>query len=136
MSVAEGKRTKSRFDVIVKARNIVVYTIKITSNEKVFPKRYRWSFTGKLVDETVDMYKNLFFANSIRVITREDKNLRRQYQVKALAQTYSILAMIQIAYELFGLSTERVKYWTQLLAEEQKLIRDWRDSDSARYRQI
>lgn len=136
MSVPEGKRTKSRFDVIVKAKSIVVYTIKITSNEKVFPKRYRWSFTGKLVDETVDMYKNLFFANSIRVITREDKNLRRQYQVKALAQTYSILAMIQIAYELFGLSTERVKYWTQLLMEEQKLIRDWRDSDSARYRQI
>ena len=136
MSVPEGKRTKSRFDVIVKARNIVVHTIKITSNEKAFPKRYRWSFTGKLVDETVDMYKNLFFANSIRVVTKEDKNLRRQYQVKALAQTYSILAMIQIAYELFGLSTERVKYWVQILMDEQKLIRDWRDSDSARYRQI
>lgn len=104
MSVPEGKRTKSKFEVIVKARNIVVHTIKITSNEKVFPKRYRRSFTGKLVDETIDMYKNLFFANSIRVVTKEDKNLRRQYQVKALAQTYSILAMIQIAYDLFGLA--------------------------------
>lgn len=32
MSVPEGKRTKSKFEVIVKARNIVVHTIKITSN--------------------------------------------------------------------------------------------------------
>ena len=136
MSVPEGKRTKSKFEVIVKARNIVAHTIKITSNEKVFSKRYRWSFTGKLVDETVDMYKNLFFANSVRVVTKEDKILRRQYQVKALAQTYSILAMIQIAYDLFGLSTDRVKYWTELLMEEQKLIRDWRDSDSSRYRNL
>lgn len=38
MSVPEGKRTKSKFEVIVKARNIVVHTIKITSNEKSFPE--------------------------------------------------------------------------------------------------
>ena len=108
MSVPEGKRTKSKFEVIVKARNIVVHTIKITSNEKVFPKRYRWSFTGKLVDETVDMYKNLFFANSIRVVTKEDKNLRRQYQVKALAQrseehTSELQSRDSISYAVFCL---------------------------------
>ena len=100
MSVPEGKRTKSKFEVIVKARNIVVHTIKITSNEKVFPKRYRWSFTGKLVDETVDMYKNLFFANSIRVVTKEDKILRSL----AKWQLWMIQAILyRILFKLLGI---------------------------------
>lgn len=136
MSVPEGKKAKGHLEVIANARNLSAYTIKITSNEKVFPKRYRWSFTGKIVDETIDMYKNLTLANSVRVITASDKELRRKYQVKALAQTYDILALINLAYDLFNLSTDRVKYWTEMIVKQQELIRAWRKSDSARYKNI
>lgn len=136
MSVPANLRSVPKLEVLKNARQIVIHTIKIITNENNFPKRYRWCFTNKLIDETMSMYKNLLMANSVNVRTTEDKILRRNYQITALSQLYGILAYIQISYELFGLSESKIRYWTMLVEEEKALIRKWRDSDTARYRNI
>lgn len=133
MSVPENLRSVPKLEVLKNARSLVIHTIKIVNNEKNFPKRYRWCFTDKLIDETMSMYKNLIMANSINVQNSEDKMLRRKYQVTALSQIYGILSYIHISYELFGLSESKIRYWTMLAEEEKTLIRKWRDSDAARY---
>lgn len=56
MSVVKSKRTKSELEVVNKAIALASYTIHICSNEKNFPKRYRWCLTGKM-DK---FYKNLW----------------------------------------------------------------------------
>jgi len=133
MSVPENLRSIPKLEVLKNARSLVIHTITIVNNEKNFPKRYRWCFTDKLIDETMSMYKNLIIANSINVQSFEDKMLRRTHQVTALSQIYGILSYIHIAYELFGLSESKIRYWVMLAEEEKTLIRKWRDSDAARY---
>ncbi len=81
MSVPANLRSVPKLEVLKNARQIVIHTIKIITNENNFPKRYRWCFANKLIDETMSMYKNLLMANSVNVRTTEDKILRRNYQM-------------------------------------------------------
>ena len=50
MSVVKSKRHDGLLAVITKANELAVYTIKICSNEKSFPKHYRWCITAKIVN--------------------------------------------------------------------------------------
>lgn len=136
MSVPKYKRRKGDFGVITKAEALVKYTLEITSNEKNFPKRYRWCVTSKIVDSTVSMFSDLTRANTIKVITKEDKILRRSYQVRALAEIGNLLGLMQIAYDVFNVDAGRAEYWTRLVIAEQEAIRNWRDSDRERYKDI
>lgn len=133
MSVVKNKRTESRLEVITKARELAAYTIKICSNEKNFPKRYRWCITSKIVDSAIDMNTLINKANSIYVKTDDDFNQRREYQVAAMSETYGLLTMMDVAYYTFGMDSKRIDHWTGLVIEVQKLLRKWRDSDFDRY---
>lgn len=131
MSVVKSKQTEGKLLVVTKARELAAYTIKICSNEKNFPKRYRWCITAKIVDVS----SNVNAANSIYVNddNKKDYQLRRQYQTKALAETYALLSMIDIAYSVFSIESKRIEYWTRLVNEVQVLLRNWRKSDYDRY---
>ena len=60
MSVPKHLRRKGKFEVITNAEALVKYTLEITSNEKNFPKRYRWCLTSKIVDTTVEMFSDSY----------------------------------------------------------------------------
>lgn len=135
MSVVKSKQTEGKLLVVTKARELAAYTIKICSNEKNFPKRYRWCITAEIVDCAIDVSSNVNAANSIYVNddNKKDYQLRRQYQTKALAETYALLSMIDIAYSVFSIESKRIEYWTRLVNEVQVLLRNWRKSDYDRY---
>lgn len=135
MSVVKSKQTEGKLLVVTKARELAAYTIKICSNEKNFPKLYRWCITAKIVDCAIDVSSNVNAANSIYVNddNKKDYQLRRQYQTKALAETYALLSMIDIAYSVFSIESKRIEYWTRLVNEVQVLLRNWRKSDYDRY---
>ena len=136
MSVPKHLRRKGNFDVITKAEALVKYTLEITSNEKNFPKRYRWCLTNRIVESTVNMFSDLVRANTVNVTTKEDKILRRSYQVRALSEIGNLLGLTQIAYDVFNVDPDRAEYWTRLVIAEQDAIRGWRHSDAERYKNI
>ena len=114
MSVPKSKRGTSKLEVITKANELATHTIHICSNESCFPKRYRWCITAKIVDAAVEISRLINMANSVYVNPesehwKADWELRRGYQVQALAQTYSLLTMMD-------------------------LLRNWKRSDENRYK--
>lgn len=136
MSVRKADRRQGDFEVITAAEALVKYTIEITTNEKNFPKRYRWCLTNKIVENATSMFADLSSANNIKVSTKEDKALRRAYQVRALAEIGAMIALMQVAYDVFHVDADRAEYWTRLVKQEMSLIRNWRDSDDKRYKDI
>lgn len=136
MSVVKSKRGEGTLLVVTKANELAVYTIHICSNENSFPKRYRWCITSKIVDAAMDTNNTINMANSVYVKSCADLELRKNYQTRALAATYALLSMIDIAYRTFGIETARVKYWTSLVVEVQRLLRSWRKSDAERYKNM
>lgn len=132
MSVVKSKRGIGKMLVVTRANELAVYTIRICSNEKNFPKRYRWCITNKIVEAAVSINNCIVAANSIYVANGDTYalELRKQYQTKALSETYVLLSMIDIAYRIFGIESDRVEFWVKLVCEVQALLRSWRKSEN------
>ena len=133
MSVVKSMRAESTMTVIVKAGELATHTIKICSNEKYFPKHYRWCITNKIVEAAVDINRYATLANAVYVTDRHDFELRKQYQTQAIATSYSLLSMMDIAYRLFNIESSKIEYWTGLVIDVQNLLRKWRSSDIERF---
>ena len=126
MSVVKSKQNEGKLVVITKARELAEYTLRICSNEKTFPKRFRWCLTSKIVDSAMNINNGVNMANSVFVRDEADYILRKRYQTQALAETYALLSMVDIAYRTYSLETARVEYWTRLIYDVQNLVRNWR----------
>ena len=75
MSVVKSKRTKGKMEVITKAHDLAEHTVRICSNEKNFPKRYRWCITAKVVDSAIRFLGFTYrLTPSGRVILRMNKD--------------------------------------------------------------
>ena len=137
MSVVAGKRGTGDLTVITKANDLVDYTLQICTNEKSFPKRYRWCVTNRIIDITYEICDLIIHANAVYVRPEDDSLSRRlSYQTRALEMTEVLLNQIQRAYRRFSLESGRVEYWTGLIEEIQRLIRGWRSADKERYKNI
>lgn len=133
MAVVKSKRETGKLAAITKSNELAVYTIRICSNEKHFPKRYRWCITSKIVESALEINNLSNKANSVYVHDANDYRVRKEFQTRALAETYSLLNMIDIAFRTFGIASKRIKHWTGLVLETQTLIRNWRRNDYKRY---
>lgn len=134
MSVPEGERTESKLEVQTKAIELLQYTTSICSNEKIFPKRHRWSVTNRIIESAWSIHDDVNTANFIFVSSKVDYALRRKYQVRALAYIARLLGQMQFAYVKFNIDSRRIKYWTQLVVDEKELLKKWKKSDSNRYK--
>lgn len=135
-SVRENERSQGKMQVHIKARELAVYTIRITKNEKVFVPEYFNTVTNQIISAALDIHLCLWEANNIRVESVEEKDTRRKYQQIAVAKCNRLLALIDIARPLFHLSSKRVKYWSKLIIEVRKLAVAWKASDHERYKHI
>lgn len=134
MSVVASKRSQSKLEVFIKANELSAFTIRLCSNEKNFPKRYRWCLTSKIVDSVVDMYKDITMANRIRVENQIDYETRENLQNRALGNLEASLALMDIAFRVFQLEEDKVNHWVGLVEEVQKLLKSWKKSDSSRFK--
>ena len=137
MSVVSGKRGEGELKVITVSSNLCDYTLQITSNEKHFPKRYRWNITNRILQITFDIDDHLIYANSVFVRDGDGSLLRRQtHQLEALELTNVLLRNIDRAYRRLGIDSDRIEYWTGQIKELQRLIRGWYRKDKERYEHI
>lgn len=131
MSVVKSKRGKSKFEVLIKANELAAFTIRICSNEKNFPKRYRWTITSKIVDEAIDICRFIRKANK-RALDRAkpvEYKKRLKYQNKALGNIDSMLALMDIAYYTFNIKDEKIDNWVGMVVSLQTLLESWKKSD-------
>ena len=136
MSVVESKRSPGKLEVIVKAECLVVYTIKICSNEKTFPPQYRNGLICKIEAAALDIYTDCRAANNIMVGGDPEKMKERsRLQKRAADNCNSLLAMISVAEKVCHLRRRRVEYWGGLVIKVRALIKAWRESNEKQYRE-
>ena len=137
MSVVAEKRGEGELKVITVSGDLCDYTLQITSNEKHFPKRYRWNITNRILQITFDIDDHLIYANSVYVRPEDGSLLRRQtHQLEALELTNVLLRNIDRAYRRLGIDSDRIEFWTGQIKELQRLIRGWYRKDKERYESI
>lgn len=133
MSVPKSLRGESKLEVFVKVEKLACYTLHICNNENHFPKRYRWCLTSKIIDSVLEIHCLITKANAIYVKDESDYKIRKSYSKMALSETYSLLSMLDIAFNMFKVESNRIEFWTTLVMEVQSLIRRWIESDEKRH---
>lgn len=116
MSVPKSKRTHGKLEALTQARHLKTYTLQICTNEKNFPKRYRWCVTNNIVQEVVEICRLIVGANAIKVENEFDARRRLEKQnwntanyaqcevSRVLVQTYPVG---QSGYETFTKESEQ-----------------------------
>lgn len=133
MSVPVNERSHGKLEACVKARELAVYTLRITKNPKVFKPEFQNALTDKIIAAALDIQNLSWSANNILVNSAEDLRQRLDYQERAASACNSLLSLIEIAKPIFHLATKRVTYWSGLAIEARKLLRAWREADRKRY---
>ena len=137
MSVPETQRGTGKFEVLIKANDLAVYTMRITKNPKHFPPEYQTALTNDIINTAKNIYMQCWTANNIRVADdAENWRERKRLQEAATRDCNNLLALLQMAKPLFHLESKRVKYWAAKTIDVRKRIREWKEGDSKRYNKL
>ena len=93
MAVVKSKRETGKLAAITKSNELAVYTIRICSNEKHFPKRYRWCITSKIVESALEINNLSNKANSVYVHDANDYKQEKNFRLEPLLDVF-LLNMI------------------------------------------
>ncbi len=129
MSVVVGKRSETRLKVVDVAEKLANYTITMVTNEKRFPKRYRWIYAGKIGDSALNVNSLVHMANSIYPKNKMEMKERLRFIIKALAEVSNLLSLISLCRQQHDIDLDNVEYWLTTATYEKTLIMQWREAN-------
>ncbi|MCI5713674.1 MAG: four helix bundle protein [Lachnospiraceae bacterium] len=124
---------KKTLNVVLKAEDLAAFTLKTASNEKNFPKRYRFTITNKIVDKAFEIYTLIYEANELFPHNATELEVRQNKQRMAIAYCRSMQSMIDIAYNAFPISSKTVEIWTGKIFDVRNLTVAWLNRDRSRF---
>lgn len=125
------KQETNDLKVIVKAKELTLHTIKITSNCKKFPKKYRFTVCDRMQRKAMDVYESLLEANRILL---KDLVKRNDLQTKAILCCDELLFYIEMCLDLLIIQPNSAEYWSKLVSDIKHMTIAWRAKDKERYR--
>ena len=126
-------RTPGKYDVILAAKELAGYTIRLTSNEDHFPKRYRLSVVNKIQDKAMYVVDCLIMANEIYPNSALELDRRLLYQKEARAACRSMMTMMEIAADTFRMDAGTLRHWTAQARDVRNHATAWIETDLKRF---
>ena len=136
MSVPKGDRSEGKLEVIVKARELAIYTIQITNNPRNFNPQVDSTIIEMLKRSAIQIYQDCRKANklSLRHGMTSDYNERQMMQELAINQCEELVGLIEIAKSLYHVSSKRIEFWVDMTYQVQTKVKAWKESDTRRFR--
>lgn len=132
----EANRNPGKYDILQAAKELAGYTLRITSNENNFPKRYRLSVVNKIQDQAVSIIDYLIMAQEIYPVSAIELDQRLLYQKQARAACRSMMTLMEIAANTFGINAGTFAYWTKMTRDVRNHTTAWIKSDIKRFEKL
>lgn len=130
MSVKVADRKESHVQFITTAGELLKHT---TSNCLKFPKRITFFISTDLVKTAQEIYRDLVYANSLYLFTKEHAVRRKELFEKSLGYLDYLSSMLNVAIVYVPNTKEAVwSKWTKLIDREKDLIKAVIKSDEKR----
>lgn len=121
---------ENELNVIVKAKELAVHTIRVTSNCNRYPKKYRFSIVDRMQNTSMEIYELLQEAN--RTDIRDYKRERQEFQTRAITRCDRLNTYIEISSELGIINRQSMGYWSKLVCDVKHMAIAWRSKDRSR----
>ena len=120
----------TELQVIIKAKELVKHTVKLTSNCNHYPKKYRFSVVDRMQIKSMSIYEMLMEAN--RTDLKDYRRDRLEMQTKAITYCDELLFYIELSYELGFISDGSMNHWSKMVVDIKRMAIAWRSKDKAR----
>lgn len=114
--------------VIVKAKELALHTMKLTSNCNRYPKKYRHSLVDKMQNKCLDIYTTLYEAN--RINNAINKYLRCEKITQSITYCDELLFFIELSMNLELLNDSSAAYWSQMVCDVKYMAIAWRKKNN------
>lgn len=119
----------AKLDVIVKAIDLMQYTLTITSNRKRYPVKHL-ILIRRIQERCMDIYENLLNANRLHVVNFKQERLNLQTKAISCCDQLSCYVEISMKMNLIGIKT--VEYWQKQIEDIKYMTIAWRSKDQKR----
>lgn len=116
-------------DIIVKAINLMGYTMTITSNRKRYPVKHL-ILVKRIQSRCMDTYEYLLNANRLNLET--SKSERLELQTKAISCCDQLSCYIELSMKLNLVGTDTVSFWQKQIDDIKYMTIAWRTKDKKR----
>lgn len=113
--------------VIVKAKELAVHSIKLTSNCNRYPKKYRHSLVDRIQLKSLDIFDTLMEANRINNTTH--KRERCETITRAITYCDELLFYIELSMLLELLNDKSAAYWSKMVSDVKYMSIAWRTKE-------
>lgn len=120
---------EQKLGVLVKAIDLMNYTMTITSNRKRYPAKYI-QLVKRIQDKSMDIYEFLLEANRLNINT--SKTERLELQTKAITTCDKISCFIEMSMNLKLVGSNTVSYWQKKVDDVKYMTIAWREKDKKR----
>ena len=121
--------SEQKLKVIVKAIELMKYTMTITSNRKRYPSKYI-QLVKKIQDKSMDIYEFLLDANTTNINT--SKSERLELQTKAITSCDKLSCFIELSMSLNLVGSDTVSNWQEKINDVKYMTLAWREKDKNR----
>lgn len=121
--------SEQKLKVIVKAIDLMKYTMTITSNRKRYPSKYI-QLVKKIQDKSMEIYEYLLDANTLNIST--SKSERLELQTKAITSCDKLSCFIELSMNLNLVGSDTVSNWQKQVNDVKYLAIAWREKDKKR----
>ena len=120
---------EQKLDVVVKAIELMNYSIKITSNRKRYPVKYI-QIIKRIQNKSMDIYEFLMEANRLNLYT--SKTERLELQTKAITSCDKLSCLVEMSMNLSIIGADTVTSWQKLICDVKYMTIAWRETDKKR----
>ena len=130
----DKSKPKCELTVIVKAKELCKYVMTVTQKS---PKQFRFTFTGRLQNLTLDVLECLFRANDTFVEKgdREAMRVRSGFMHKAMTHLKILAYFAMLAMEQKCILPKQYEQIALLSGECMNLLGGWINSDKRRFKE-
>jgi len=121
--------SEQKLDVIIKAIELMKYTMTITSNRKRYPSKYM-QLVKKIQDKSMDIYEFLLDANTTNIKTL--KSERIELQTKAITSCDKLSCFVELSMNLNLVGSDTVTCWQKKINDVKYIAIAWRERDKKR----
>lgn len=120
---------EQKLDVIIKAGNLMEYSMRVTSNRKRYPVKYI-QLVKRIQNKSMDIYEYLLEANRLKIDTAKAE--RSELQTKAITACDKISRFIEMSMNLNIIGSDVVEHWQKLIDDVKYMTIAWREKDKKR----
>lgn len=120
---------EQKLEVINKAADLMEYSIRITSNKKRYPAKFR-QLIARIQDYSMDIYGLLIDANRLKL--EDSKSKRLELQTMAVNSCDKLSGLIEMSMNLGLVGSETVENWQKKISDVKYMTIGWRSRDRLR----